>query len=54
MLPGSAAVLLVKVGCVSGRALGTENCKAMGRAVFEYAEDRKKWAFTESGMDFSY
>jgi len=30
------------------------NGKAMGRALFEYVEDRKKWAFTESGMDFSY
>jgi hypothetical protein len=54
MLPGSAAILLVKVGYVYGRALGTEGGKAMGRALFEYAEDRKKWVFTESGMNFGY
>jgi hypothetical protein len=54
MLPGSAAILVVKVGCVYDRPLGTERGKALGRALFEYSEDRKKWAFTESGMNFSY
>ena len=54
MLPGSAAFLLVKVGFVYGRALGTEGAKAMGRALFAYAEDGEKWSFTAYGMNFSY
>jgi len=48
------SAILVKVGYVYGRALGTERSKAMRRALFEYAEDRKKWAFTESWMNLSY
>jgi hypothetical protein len=53
MLLGSAALMLVKVGCVYGRTLGNEGGKAMRRALLEYVEYREKWAFIESGMNFS-